>query len=350
MITVINTDKLIRTKIKKLRSLFIYIVLLFFTFGYCNLQANEKHIAVVTRPGWSGELEFAYRIHKAGSNLGWKVDIVDFKDSSINTKQYDFVLCLVPDAFKSNHHTYLTLFDPKSHFFKESGSLAKEYRSYTGYLLTYEPNHRSKSFAEISKHPWMKWYPSSQLTEYNETDPSHLFYVCSNWSQRSSDPRYKILLTLLNSQYYTRLYGLGHFKDLYPESYVSFIPVDGESMLQEINNSGIALVLHSLIHLDSAIPSGRIFEAVASSSVVICDKNPFVMQHFGDSVLYIEQNSSGYEIFKQIDNHVNWILEHKEEAKAMAKKAHSIYLEKFTLENQLSKLEELHDNYVQNKK
>ena len=345
--TSIGTIIPIQTSIQKLKkTVVVFWILFFLAFGFSKAQAAERHIAVVTRPGWSGELEFACRIQKAATNINWIVDIVDFRDTTIDHIKYDFVICLIPDAYRSSHTTYLTLFDPKNHFFKETGSLKKEYSSYDGYLVTYKLDPSKRSFDSISKHAWMPWYPSAQIVPHEKIDPKFLFYVCANWSQRSHDPRYKVLLSLLDRKPYTRLYGLEHFKTLYPRSYISFIPVDGESMLQEIQKSGIALVLHSLDHLDNAIPSGRIFEAVASSSVVICDNNPFVKEHFGSSVLYIEQNTTGPDMFQQIDKHMNWILSHKEEAMAMAQKAHEIYIEKFTLENQLLELEELHNNIV----
>jgi hypothetical protein len=331
------------TENDKLDNLNFALLLSFFIFfNFATLRAKEHHIAVIVRSGWSGEVEFACRIQKAALNLNWQADIVDYKDKTIDSINYDFVLCLVPEAPKLKHYTYLTLFDPKNHFFNEDGALKEEYSNFYGYLLTYKLKSENKAFNTITSHPWMEWYPSTQFIEYEEPKFSGLFYVCSNWSQRSSDPRYKIFLNLLDRQPYTRLYGLGHFKKLYPNSYVSYIPVDGTSILKEIHKAGVSLVLHSSDHLNSEIPSGRIFEATGSSSLVICDKNPFVIEHFGDSVLYIEQDKDGFSMFKQVENHINWIATHKEDAIIMAKKAHNICHTKFSLEMQLLKLGELH--------
>ena len=101
-------------------------------------------------------------------------------------------------------------------------------------------------------------------------------------------------------------------------------------------------MLHSESHHKYKIPSGRIFEAVAASAVVITDRNPFVMEHFGDSLLYIDQTLSGDEMFNQIDAHVMWIQNHPEEALEMAKRAHQIFEEKFLLEQQLLQFDEFH--------
>lgn len=335
-------------KSKGLLSILAYSCFLFAVLASSDSYSQNRHIAVVTRPGWPGEIEFAARLKKAGSNLNWKVDVVDFKDTAIDRRNYDFVICLVPDAYRSRHPTYLTLFDPKNHFFKSDGFLHKDYSSYNGYLITYDVSQNKKDFAPGGKTAWMQWYPTAQWIDYQEVDPSYLFYVCANWSQRSRDPRYKILLKLLDKKPYTRFYGLEHFKKLYPRSYVSFIPVDGEFILRTIQDCGVALVLHSLDHLDNSIPSGRIFEAVASSAVVICDKNPFVMNTFGDSVLYIEQNADGITMFKQIESHMDWIHTHPKEALEMAKRAHAIYVEKFLLEDQLLRLEEFHEKVREN--
>jgi hypothetical protein len=63
-------------------------------------------------------------------------------------------------------------------------------------------------------------------------------------------------------------------------------------------------------------------ETVAASAVVISDNHPFVKEHFGDSVFYVDQDASAEEMFHQIDNRVKWIHEHPKEALQKAKAAH----------------------------
>ena len=57
-----------------------------------------------------------------------------------------------------------------------------------------------------------------------------------------------------------------------------------------------------------------------------------------NSSLYVDHARD--DLFEQIDAHMRWIKENPEEAKLKALKAHEIFLKKFTLEKQLSKLYE----------
>ena len=321
----------------------IGVVVLYFFLSALGVQAREQNIALVIRPCFFGEMEFASRIVRAGENIGWKSTILDYQDKTIEDEKYDFVLSLVPEAYPSSHATYLALFDPKNHYFKNDGQLKFEYKIYDGYLVTYPIDYSEKSVPFFSFRPWIDWFPLVQFLEYKEVDPTHLFYVCCSWGSRAKDEKYKTFLKLLDQSSYAYFYGRSSFESFYPNSYKGPIPVDGESILTEIHNAGICLVLHSSNHLESAIPSGRIFEAIASSAVVISDKNPFVEANFGDAVFYVDQNSNGEDLFKQVEAHVNWIRTHKEESIAMAKKAYEIYREKFLLEDQLIRLEKWHD-------
>jgi len=107
---------------------------------------------------------------------------------------------------------------------------------------------------------------------------------------------------------------------------------------------GIVLILHSETHLKGNAPTGRIFEAAAASCVVISDRHPFVIQEFGDSVLYIDQDESAEEMARQIESHLGWIQSHPAAAQEMAEKCHRIFEERFTLEQQLLRLQTVYNN------
>jgi spore maturation protein CgeB len=96
--------------------------------------------------------------------------------------------------------------------------------------------------------------------------------------------------------------------------------------------------MHRDTHLKAGAPSGRIFEAAAAAAVIISDKHPFVEKEFKNSVLYVDQTRD--DLFEQIDTHMRWIKENPEAAKTKALQAHKIFLEKFTLEEQLIRLYE----------
>ena len=318
----------------------------FLCFTSLMADISTRNVAVVVRPAFLGEIEFSYRIQKAGKNIGWDTTLIDYQEEMIDPGLYDFMICLVPEALRFSCPSYLALFDPKNHYFRKSGMLKSKYAFYDGYLITHSVDLDQKAFSFFRYHPWTEWFPLVQSSEFKEVDPKYLFFVCCTWGNRANDERYKTCLKLLDKTSYTHFYGRDSFRNIYPESYVGSIPMDGESILSKMQKDGVCLVLHSSDHLANAIPSGRIFEAVASSCVVISDENPFVIENFGDAILYIDHTTSGKELFHQIEAHMCWIRSHKKEAREIAKKAYEIYKEKFLLEDQLMKLAEFHDGVI----
>jgi len=174
-------------------------------------------------------------------------------------------------------------------------------------------------------------------------DPSHLFYICCAWGDRFEDEKFQKCLSLLDKEPYARFYGSSQFQFVYPQSFQGALPHDDDSLYEIAAETGASLVLHSAIHNACGLPSGRIFELAAASNVIICDQNAFVREHFGDSVLYIDTNKDGQSIHKQIQHHMDWISANKIKALEKAKKAYVINKEKFSLEDQLLRLGEFHD-------
>lgn len=300
------------------------------------------------RTDFKGEISFAYRIKSACKNIDWEADVIDSQNpGELANHNYDFVINLVPGAYKHpNCKNYLAIFHPKHHYFNKKKFLKSYYRSYDGYLLTYTPGSNGKGkkdFANSDRFPYMLWYPTVPKQEYRVTDPSYLFYICCTWGNRYVDAKFRQLLTFLDKEPYTRFYGSPKVKSLYPRSYQGTIPYEDASFYEIAAQAGVSLVLHSAEHNAYGLPSGRIFEAAASSTVIICDQNSFVRGHFGDAVLYINTEESSLSIYNQIQHHLNWIRENKSAALEKAKRAHSIYMEKFLLEDQLLRLGEFHD-------
>ncbi len=173
----------------------------------------------------------------------------------------------------------------------------------------------------------MSWYPTVSATYY-QPQPTKLMYCGSKRLDKTLWKR------LDNSGYFV-VYGLKMEWQDY-QSHQGYIPADGESFVRTINQNGIYLILHSEPHLKEGAPTGRIFEAAAAAAVIISDKHPFIEREFQDSVLYIDTKRS--DVFEQIETHMKWIKENPEEARKKARLAHAIFLEKFTLEQQVARL------------
>ncbi|MDR0679405.1 MAG: hypothetical protein LBF24_04135, partial [Puniceicoccales bacterium] len=130
---------------------------------------------------------------------------------------------------------------------------------------------------------------SVSRTKFSENLKRRLFYggMCH-------DPRrgklYAKLYRLLDGTNYFDVYGPASiWSRRTPMSYRGFVRWDGGALLDVMRSAGISLVLHSDDHLTGATVSPRIFEAAAASNVIISDRHSFVLEHFGDSVLYVDQ-------------------------------------------------------------
>ncbi len=192
------------------------------------------------------------------------------------------------------------------------------------------------------------WYPTAYITEYKPAIATKLFYSGGFlWDETRGSQKYKELFTLLDRTGYFSVCGPKRKWKHTPDSAIGFIPVDGVSLLEAHHRAGVSLLLHHQLHLNGAAPTGRIFEAAAANTVIISDQHPFIMQHFGDNVLYVDTQQDAAGIFKQIDDHMTWIRAHPAEAQQMADNCHAINAQKFSLEAQLQKLIAMHQNASQ---
>lgn len=297
----------------------------------------QRRICLIINDEFRGEREFAQRVKIACKNLNWELKICDKFPSERISRHYHWILTLVPKVLPYTlSNNYLVLFDPIHHYFEPNGDLHKNFFNYCGYLATYQNTERlSKELASRGQALYPKpWYPTSYYRPYQKVSPTRLFYFLAVWGNRAST-RYLTLQNKLAQTDYANLFGRPEDGKDYGDAFRGAIKYDGKSVIECIGQAGVCLVLHSHAHLQHGIPSGRIFEALAASAVIISDLNPFVIEYFGDSVLYIDESVSGEEMFEQIDAHMMWIKQHPEEALEMAKEAHDIFEKHFLLEDQL---------------
>lgn len=192
----------------------------------------------------------------------------------------------------------------------------------------------------------MPFYPTIQKVEYKRLELNDLVTMTPIWGDRLKSGKYKTLYQLLSASERVKFYGLRRSTSIISEGYMGKLPFDGISVIEALQKHGIVLIIHSERHFQFGIPSSRIFEAAAASTVVICDENPFVKKHFGDSVYYIDTSKKGEEIYAQIMQHMDTIALHPEAALYKAKQAHQIFLDKFLMTEQLLQLEALHNMHI----
>lgn len=337
--------KLSKNYLKTWTKIFSAILLITFTFLHSDetLPTTPKIRMFLFTDIFNGELEFAKRIQISCRNLDWDCDIADITKEDNDTRLYDWNFTLVPfRASLQNQPDYIMLFDPIHHYFNTDGHLNETFKSFSGYLATY--TNIDLLFEDVGESRVYNkpWYPTVQYRPYQVVKPDHLFYIIAGWGNRRLHPKYISLQDKLSKKSYTDLYGDPNMGKRYKKAYRGKIPFDGETILDQISKSGVCLVLHSETHLEYQIPSGRIFEAAAASAVIISDNNQFVIDNFGDSVLYVDQRLSASDMFKQIDRHMSWIKNNKHKALELARRSHQIFEDRFLLENQLLDFEHYH--------
>lgn len=309
----------------------------------------QTQVGVITSTGYVGDREVAWRIKIAGERLGWRVLIDEKKGRLIQNHQFDWVICMLPNCNYDNPNcpNYLMVFHPFNYLNAKKRFLPF-YEKYDGYLLTIKNrNTLEEGLKEANKEfHYIPFYPTVYDVPYHQVELNNLMVMIAVWSNRLTDEKFKILYRMLSETGFARFYGVNKNEDIISEGYVGPIPFDGVSVIDVLQRNGIVLVLHSSVHNKEGIPSARIFEAAAASTVIISDNNRFVKEHFGDSVYYIDTTKSGENIFAQVKEHLKTILNNPSAALEKAKTAHQIFVDNFTMENQLLNLELMHQEVM----
>jgi len=289
---------------------------------------------------YSAEREFIARLKRACLNLGWKCietvtsnDILsDDFDCVIATHEYSQKLTQVP--------TIGLLWNPPD-CFRDDPLRVRNILSYDGYLAGSDSVREYLDdllFSTNKNTPVSKFnvLPTAPATEFcpPNLSASSLFYAGVHWDGK----RHEKLIKALCAKLPVSLYGDPAKWTRFGTAYKGRIPFDGKSIFHKINASGVALCLHRAEHLQNGVPSMRIFESAAASAVVITENSIWAKRHFGESVLYVDQDASDLEKASQVIEHFRWIQSHPSEAQELAKRANSIFNAHFSLEEFLSHL------------
>lgn len=193
-------------------------------------------------------------------------------------------------------------------------------------------------------------FPEESMLEPNLDEPK-LFYCGMNWDKLvNNQNRHEGLFKLLDDTGKVKFFGPDIMKNwggIRPwdgyKCYQYPIPWDGFSILKEVNECGICLVISSDIHRRAGAVTNRAYEACAAGAVIISDNNEFMLKHFKDAALFIYYNRENpIDTYNQIMEKYEWIISHKEEAKELVKRAQAIFREKFALDKQLLRIVENH--------
>lgn len=197
-------------------------------------------------------------------------------------------------------------------------------------------------------------FPMSAMLPPRLENPT-MFYCGMNWEKVTGDAnRHEGLFKLLDRTKKVKFYGPETVKawgGIRPwegyDCYQHSIPFDGFSILKEINECGICLVLSSDIHRRAAAVTNRLYEACAAGAVIISDDNEFMLRYFKDAALFITYNKNDPDdTFRQIMDRYEWIVSHPNEAAELAQRAQDVFRDKFALDSQLRTLINRHGERV----
>ena len=122
------------------------------------------------------------------------------------------------------------------------------------------------------------------------------------------------------------------WQDLPAKSRGGALPFDGAAVQRAYTERGIGLCLLSDGHYREGIMSNRIFEIASVGAVVICPDIPWVREHFGDTVYYIDQWLPRRHLVQQILLRRSEILANPAAAAAKAAQARKIFEDRFAAE------------------
>lgn len=335
-------------------------------FAWTYKVFNHKPKMLLVWRNGLGEREFGARMMLLMPKLGVNVKFIRAKHEARDTfferhvadRPERAVKAMRPDFILTIDRAIPPLHDAPNYLVLDQGSVTYFQKDTNDNYVFADPFHYEfagllpvfadldllKSVYEANGAPYrgFRWFFTVQSNDYKFSGAKKLFYpggACMD-DTRNSD-KYKQMFALLDKTGYMEIYGWADRWQHTPNSYKGFIPIDGVSIIKVNNAAGVSLVLHDNEHFSSATPTGRIFEAAAANTVIISDRHPFVLENFGDNILYVDVTQDAQGIFKQIDDHMQWIIQHPAETQRMAERCHAIFLEKFTLEDQMQRLLDL---------
>jgi hypothetical protein len=337
---------------------------------YSVAQAESKQTRVLL--AWArgtGEQETILRLQVAAQRLGVDLRVVtihpryylrwfikDPVNTAIKNFQPDFILSIQDWVnYYPGLPNYMTLTLGTDRYIANDANgvaqiLKPELLQFDALLPTFRDIDKLREIYERSgkKFNGFPWYPSAYITNYTPAEPKKLFYSGGfRWDTTRSSAKYTEVFKKLDQTGYLIVSGPKRKWRHTPNSAIGFVKADGKSLMHETHKAGVALLLHHKEHIAGGAPTSRIFEAAAANVAIISDRHPFIMQHFGDNVLYIDIDEDAEIMYQQIDQHMRWLQANPDKAKQMAENCHKINNELFSLEMQLQKLLDMHRSYVE---
>ncbi|MDR6673332.1 glycosyltransferase [Xanthomonas sp. 1678] len=307
-----------------------------------------------------------YELIEKMRKTGYPITVVDFLGFDVATgkcindvhlpDKYDFAISFHYDTPKFlNLRTFLWVANPLEFMHFQSNyriNLIQHLRAYDGYLFNGSAllkehirqvlgsEWQDKGLSLIGSASRSALVPPHPLGgAAAAAEASKVFYCGVNWERGSGKSgRAQGLLDVLQERGIADFYGPRKLEGIDPwagfTSYRGEIPFDGVSMFETMRQYGAVLAVSSPAHLKSRTASGRVFEGLVSGTPVISDRNPHVIEQFGDLVYYFSGETE-QERANAIQAALNQILADPEEANRRVRAAQKLIAEEYSFETKL---------------
>ncbi len=307
-----------------------------------------------------------YELIEKMRKTGYSITVVDFLGFEVASgkcindvhlpDRYDFAVSFHYDTPKFlNLRTYLWVANPLEFMHFQSNyrlNLIQHLRAYDGYLFNGSKllkehirqvlgsEWEDKGLSLIGSASRSAMVPPHPLGgAASAVEASKVFYCGVNWERGSGKSgRAQGLLDVLQERGIADFYGPRKLEGIDPwagfTSYRGEIPFDGASMFETMRQYGAVLAVSSPAHLKSRTASGRVFEGLVSGTPVISDRNPHVIEQFGDLVYYFSGETE-QERADSIQAALNQILADPEEANRRVREAQKLIADEFSFETKL---------------
>jgi hypothetical protein len=335
-------------------------------FKDINIKEKYKIVFIISEPYIVADREAGNRMLAACTNLGWEVydfETIEGNEEAIRKINPDFIftnkwnLRLGLKKKMPDYKVYALLPHPTASYFGGLFNFYPEFKEdkypeakfLDGFVISMPQVSLFKNYVEErgQKFYGFKGYSSAQYQPFVEVELKQLVYMGMNWDSRRSSNKFTKIFKTLAEREEAVFYGApDKLQPIVGDAFRSLFKGGASGALDILREHGISLIVHSKQHINSGAPSGRGFETAASGAIGISDRHPFLIENFGDSFLYIDLDASSDRVVAQIENHLSWISQNPEKAKAKARKAYDIFIANFTLESLLLNLAKMHEKIL----
>ncbi len=253
--------------------------------------------------------------------------------------------------------TYLNM--PRHDLFSLYGkflSMWKHLNKYDAYVDLYTLTHGHNEMLEkiADGRPVIPIYLAERKIAYKETEFNKALVTGSLWG--CSRGSFRMMLAIkklaeedlldaigLNIYEYLGDHYLGKIEAVIKKDKSIDSKIKSRMTLPEMINHlhreyGISILIHNAEHRLDGIPTNRLAETAGSGAIMISDRNIFIAKHFSDSILFFDIEQDEFTIYNQIKEHINWIKDNPQMAKAMARKSSEIFANNFSIDVQMENL------------